>query len=401
MRIYEESLNRFIKNSWIYYEANDPYYAGKIERISIERVHDRILYYEVKAIIQTRWNEEIINFRVNEYGTILTTNCTCTQETHKGCVHLVSVVRAINAINPQTFPFCVEYQQYIEEKNRQEELERKRRRIHSLNQAAFDFLKEKQEDKVNNFFKENENRIRLTLHPTNSYYYDQAAFKLKIQVNRAYTVKNIQALMRGFFEKKLESFGKNTQIYLNPEDLDEPSQKIYSFLMKYTFSKDWQKDGEIYSECLDDFFDLNVSLPNDHSEFKTDEKDIKLVIKLVEYDDCFEFNVDLDDNFLIGNKHLYVVDYKNITRYTLDADGFLASLAYNISQEDGWLIKKSDFRAFYLQCLQPYMDYIQLETNVDVEKYATVIENIRVYSDLENANMIVWGNYLENNQKKS
>lgn len=87
MRIYEESLNRFIKNSWIYYEANDPYYAGKIERISIERVHDRILYYEVKAIIQTRWNEEIINFRVNEYGTILTTNCTCSQETHKGCVH--------------------------------------------------------------------------------------------------------------------------------------------------------------------------------------------------------------------------------------------------------------------------------------------------------------------------
>lgn len=87
-------------------------------------------------------------------------------------------------------------------------MERKRRRIHSLNQAAFDFLKEKQEDKVNNFFKENENRIRLTLHSSNSYYYDQTAFKLKIQVNRAYTVKNIQALMRGFFEKKLESFGK-------------------------------------------------------------------------------------------------------------------------------------------------------------------------------------------------
>ena len=28
------------------------------------------------------------------------------------------------------------------------------------------------------------------------------------------------------------------------------------------------------------------------------------------------------------------------------------------------------------------MEYIQLETNVDVEKYATLIENIRVYSDL-------------------
>ena len=401
MHIFEESLNRFIKNSWIYYEANDPYYAGKIVQISIERVHDKILYYEVKAIIQTRWSEEIINFRVNEYGTILTTNCTCCQDPHSGCVHLVSVVRAINAINPQTFPFHVDYQNYVKEKNRQEELERKRRRINDLNQVAFEFLKEKQEDKVNSFFKENENRIRLSLYHTNSYYYDQIAFKLKIQVSRAYTVKNIQDLLRGFFEKRLESFGKNTQIYLTNDDLDEPSQLIYNFLLKYAFTKDWQKEGEIYSECLDDFFNLNASLPKEYTEFKTSKKNIKLVLNLLEHEDCFELNTELDDSFLIGNKHLYMVNHKEIVQYTMDPDGFLASLAYNLQQNDGWLIKKSEFKAFYLQCLQPYMEYIKLETNVDVEKYTTLIENIRVYSDLENANMVVWGTYLENNQKKS
>ena len=401
MHIFEESLNRFIKNSWIYYEANDPYYAGKIEQISIERVHDKILYYEVKATIQTRWSEEIINFRVNEYGTILTTNCTCCQDPHSGCVHLVSVVRAINAINPQTFPFHVDYQNYVKEKNRQEELERKRRRINDLNQVAFEFLKEKQEDKVSSFFKENENRIRLSLYHTNSYYYDQIAFKLKIQVSRAYTVKNIQDLLRGFFEKRLESFGKNTQIYLTNDDLDEPSQLIYNFLLKYAFTKDWQKEGEIYSECLDDFFNLNASLPKEYTEFKTSKKNIKLVLNLLEHEDCFELNTELDDSFLIGNKHLYMVNHKEIVQYTMDPDGFLASLAYNLQQNDGWLIKKSEFKAFYLQCLQPYMEYIKLETNVDVEKYTTLIENIRVYSDLENANMVVWGTYLENNQKKS
>lgn len=401
MHIYEESLNRFIKNSWIYYEANDPYYAGKIERISIERVHDKILYYEVRAIVQTRWNEEILNFRVNEYGTILTTSCTCCQDPHSGCVHLVSVVRAINAINPQTFPFHVDYQNYVKEKNRQEELERKRRRINDLNQVAFEFLKEKQEDKVNSFFKENENLIRLSLYHTNSYYYDQIAFKLKIQVSRAYTVKNIQVLLRGFFEKRLESFGKNTQIYLTNDDLDEPSQLIYNFLLKYAFTKDWQKEGEIYSECLDDFFNLNASLPKEYTEFKTSKKNIKLVLNLLEHEDCFELNTELDDSFLIGNKHLYIVNHKEIVQYTMDPDGFLASLAYNLQQNDGWLIKKSEFKAFYLQCLQPYMEYIKLETNVDVEKYTTLIENIRVYSDLENANMVVWGTYLENNQKKS
>lgn len=401
MHIYEESLNRFIKNSWIYYEANDPYYAGKIERISIERVHDKILYYEVRAIVQTRWNEEILNFRVNEYGTILTTSCTCCQDPHSGCVHLVSVVRAINAINPQTFPFHVDYQNYVKEKNRQEELERKRRRINDLNQVAFEFLKEKQEDKVNSFFKENENLIRLSLYHTNSYYYNQIAFKLKIQVSRAYTVKNIQDLLRGFFEKRLESFGKNTQIYLTNDDLDEPSQLIYNFLLKYAFTKDWQKEGEIYSECLDDFFNLNASLPKEYTEFKTSKKNIKLVLNLLEHEDCFELNTELDDSFLIGNKHLYMVNHKEIVQYTMDPDGFLASLAYNLQQNDGWLIKKSEFKAFYLQCLQPYMEYIKLETNVDVEKYTTLIENIRVYSDLENANMVVWGTYLENNQKKS
>lgn len=401
MHIYEESLNRFIKNSWIYYEANDPYYAGKIERISIERVHDKILYYEVRAIVQTRWNEEILNFRVNEYGTILTTNCTCCQDPHSGCVHLVSVVRAINAINPQTFPFHVDYQNYVKEKNRQEELERKRRRINDLNQVAFEFLKEKQEDKVNSFFKENENLIRLSLYHTNSYYYDQIAFKLKIQVSRAYTVKNIQDLLRGFFEKRLESFGKNTQIYLTNDDLDEPSQLIYNFLLKYAFTKDWQKEGEIYSECLDDFFNLNASLPKEYTEFKTSKKNIKLVLNLLEHEDCFELNTELDDSFLIGHKHLYMVNHKEIVQYTMDPDGFLASLAYNLQQNDGWLIKKSEFKAFYLQCMQPYMEYIKLETNVDVEKYTTLIENIRVYSDLENANMVVWGTYLENNQKKS
>ena len=401
MHIYEESLNRFIKNSWIYYEANDPYYAGKIEQISIERVHDKILYYEVKATIQTRWSEEILNFRVNEYGTLLTTNCTCCQDPHSGCVHLVSVVRAINAINPQTFPFHVDYQNYVKEKNRQEELERKRRRINDLNQVAFEFLKEKQEDKVNSFFKENENLIRLSLYHTNSYYYDQIAFKLKIQVSRAYTVKNIQDLLRGFFEKRLESFGKNTQIYLTNDDLDEPSQLIYNFLLKYAFTKDWQKEGEIYSECLDDFFNLNASLPKEYTEFKTSKKNIKLVLNLLEHEDCFELNTELDDSFSIGNKHLYMVNHKEIVQYTMDPDGFLASLAYNLQQNDGWLIKKSEFKAFYLQCLQPYMEYIKLETNVDVEKYTTLIENIRVYSDLENANMVVWGTYLENNQKKS
>lgn len=402
MRILEESLNRFIKNSWVYYEANDPYYAGKIENISIDRIHDKILYYEVKAVIQTRWNEEILNFRVNEYGTILTSKCTCQQKQHTGCVHLVSVVRAINEINPQQFPFYVDYQKYVQEKNKQFELERKRRWIDQSNQSAFQFIKERQEYKVKSFFKENEGQIRLTIHPATSYYWDEMAFKLKIQVNRAYTVKNMQELLHGFFEKRLEKFGKNTQIYLNLDDLDQPSQTIYNFLLKYAFSLNWQKEGNIYGDCLDDFFTLNQTLPKGYTDYKTSEETLKLVLNLKENEDYFEVHMDLDDEFYIGTKYLYKFgSLTHIIRYNLDPDGFLCQLASHIQEEDGWYIKKEDFRSFYLQCIQPYMDYILLETNVDTSQYMTQIEDIRVYSDLENADMIVWGSYLENNQKKS
>lgn len=36
MQIIEHSLAKYISNSWIYYEANDPYYAGKVQNIKIE-----------------------------------------------------------------------------------------------------------------------------------------------------------------------------------------------------------------------------------------------------------------------------------------------------------------------------------------------------------------------------
>ena len=59
----------------------------------------------------------------------------------------MQIRRAVNEINPQNFPLHIDYQQYVVEKNRRAELERKRQRIDSMNQLAFSFLKERQEEK--------------------------------------------------------------------------------------------------------------------------------------------------------------------------------------------------------------------------------------------------------------
>ena len=401
MHIFEESLNRFISNTWVFYEANDPYYAGKIKTISIERKKERICFYDVEAKIETRWNEEILCFRVNEYGTVLTTNCTCQHEGHEGCVHLVSVVRAINEINPQEFPFYVNYARYLDTKQKEYEKEQRQRMISSSNEFVFQFLENMQKEKVSRFFMENVNPIRLSLHASQDYYNNLMSFKLKIQVERAYTVKNIMTLIQGFFEKKLEQFGKNTQIYLNVNDLDKPSKQIYDFLLKHCFHGNWAKEADLYSEVLDDFYDLNASLPKSYTEYKTTESDMKLVLSIDEETDSFKLSVDLDEAIVAGEMYFY--EWKNessLVRYKLDPDGMLCKMATNIYDEGDWYIKKEDFKSFYLQCIQPYLDYLHIDTKIDLSKYTTTIEDIRIYSDLQDTKMLVWGEYLEDKKKK-
>ena len=99
-----------------------------------------------------------------------------------------------------------------------------------------------------------------------------------------------------FLRKDWSLLGRTHRFYLTNDDLDEPSQLIYNFLLKYAFTKDWQKEGEIYSECLDDFFNLNASLPKmSIQNLKRLKKIIKLVLNLLEHEDCFELNTELDD----------------------------------------------------------------------------------------------------------
>ncbi len=403
MQIMINSLSKYISNTWIFYEANDPYYAGNVQTIRVEEKRNKKMkYFEVKAKVLTRWDEEIVQLRVNEYGAILDASCTCDKPYHqKGCAHIVNVTRAINELNPQTFPFEVDYQEYARERERKRELALRQRHIRLSMDDAFDFLSEFQNNRINDYFKENALPIRLMLVRENYGYRDEAYFSMKIQVDKSYKVKNIQDLVKGFLEKRIEPFGKINSIYLNEEDLDEYSHKIYDFILKYAQKYEWKKEAYVPEEALDEFYDLSKSLPKSYTEFHCEEKMMKLCVKIEELEDCFQISSDVSQDYLFGNKNLYLVkDRKNIVRYTLDSRGFLARLAKKLDHHDGWMIAKDRFEAFYLQCIQPYLDYLVLETNVDLNKYNHKIEDVRVYSDLEDSNMYVWGEYFEDGEKK-
>lgn len=402
MQIMENSLAKYISNTWIYYEANDPYYAGEVQKIKIVERRERILFYEIEATVLTRWDEEVVHIRVNEYGAILRADCTCDKPYHqKGCAHMVNVIRAINDLNPQAFPFEANYTDYIREKERKRELALRQRYIRYSMNDAFDFLSNFQQNQIHNYFKENPFPIRLNLVLANYGYYDEVYFSLKIQVERSYKVKNIETLVNGFLEKRIETFGKTGSIYLNEEDLDEYSHKIYDFILKYGLKYGWDKEAYVPEEALDEFYDLSNSLPSSYTEFHCEEKSMKLCIKIEELEDCFHISSDVSDEYLFGNAYLYLIENrKNIVRYVLDPKGFLACLAKKLDDQDGWMIEKDRFEAFYLQCIQPYLDYLVLETNVDLSKYSHTIENVCVYSDLEDSNLYVWGEYFQDKEKK-
>ncbi len=403
MQIMEQSLAKYISNSWIYYEANDPYYAGEVQFISVEEKRGKLLSYDIEATVLTRWDEEVVRIRVNEYGAILNASCTCDKPYHqKGCAHIVNVVRAINNLNPTTFPFEADYTEYLREQERKIEIARRKSQIQDSMDDAFNFLSDFQESRIHNYFKENANPIRLMMTIAQYGYYDELDFSLRIQVDRCYRVKNMKDLVNGFLEKRIEPFGKSNSIYLNEEDLDAPSKKIYDFILKYALKNEWGKEAHVGDEALDEFYDLTNQLPNSYTEFHCEEKAMKLCLNIDEHEDCFEIRSDVLGECLYGNKYLYIVkDVKWIIRYVLDPNGFLACLAKKLEFQDGWLIRKDRFEAFYLQCIQPYMDYLVIQTKVDLSKYTHKIEDVRVYSDLEDSNMYVWGEYLEDGKKKS
>ena len=60
MNIYEESLNRFIKNSWIYYEANDP--KGECVIVIAGRSREEIRQEE-----KARWEDMSIEDHMEHY----------------------------------------------------------------------------------------------------------------------------------------------------------------------------------------------------------------------------------------------------------------------------------------------------------------------------------------------
>lgn len=395
-----ESLRQIVKKPWLFYESADAFYAGEISRIKIKEVHNRILTYEVSAKIKTRFSEETLRLVINEYGAIIHHKCSCHDYKRDGyCIHLISVAKAINEINPETFPIDIDYQKYQEEVRAEQE---RKFRLHQIDLSTDEIFKHL--DKIQNNYLErelsaNEGKIRFNIGYCESFG-NQVSYELSIGINRLYKVKSISELVDGFHQRKVQKYGKSTLICLNEEDLDEPSKKIYKYIETYAKMCEWERYFSLDCICLDDFFDLLDQLPKTHTTITTLTEDYKLSLNMKQDDDCVTLYPDGLEWESLGNKNIYTLRSNGrIVRKQMDPKGFLAGFLQYFQYNPKVVISNNQFKTFYQASIEPYLDYLEIHADFDLDSYVSDISNIQIYSDMEGNNVYIWGEYEEGSKK--
>ncbi|MCF0107269.1 MAG: SNF2 helicase associated domain-containing protein, partial [Holdemanella sp.] len=404
MYIDESTLFRYIRNTWLFYQAEDSYYTGNLETISVFKgIKDGKHFYKVQALFLEGRKKNNVQFNVSHTGVILSTNCSCKSRKNEGCIHLVAACKAVNELQPDTFPFRINYREYLEEKEREERLKWLRYQIKTSTESVFTMADTVQKDAISKLVMDDTKTIRLEIDTDKANYCEgDIEIGCKIGIDKMYRVKDIHNLVVGFMNHDTYPLGKFMAIELNRDRLDEDSQKILSFLSAYSNPEQWKRTGMITGRILDSFFDMLRDLPEDRHPFLCVERILVLPLIIEEDDECYIIKRGnlKNGSYRASKKYLYEVDGDDLYRYKMDSDGFLVKLLYKIEEEKALYIQKDKLKSFYLKCIRPYKEHIQLSTNLDLSIYETEIRDITLYSDLQDAQVRVWGNYVQDGIEK-
>ena len=402
MHINEFSLRQYIHNSWTYYQANDEYYTGQLDLISVFSKHENgKRYYDVHAQFVMHRMRYNVHFTVDQQGMIQSTRCSCKNNIEDaGCIHLIKAVRVINELNPQIFPFRIHYQDYLKEKERQLELEIAREQMESDNKELINLLNTMQDRKNATLLSKNEDSIHMHINLEKGY---ETSLSFNIGCHKLYRIKDIKTIIQGFANQSIYPLGKSNSIVLKKELLDEYSQNILDFLTAYAFKYEWKRDAILANDILDDAFTMLRSLPTDYYDFYLFEEKIKFPFILEKKEDYYQLKIDhknIEDTIRFGKKHLYKLENRDFIRYNLDEQGQVGSLVQFIQERGSVLIKEENMKPFYLRMIKPNLEYMDIDTNFDLSVYESDVSDITIYSDLQDGELRVWGDYIQDGMEK-
>ncbi|MDO4467565.1 MAG: DEAD/DEAH box helicase [Bacillota bacterium] len=401
MHITKESLDMWVKDRWLFYYGKNPELCGYIKTISIryKKSTSGFFYYSISALIVNHRRSEKIQFIVNEYGTILKTECTCDIEKGKGCEHLVAVVNALNDMNLdyEKKNIDIDYERYQKEI---EALRQKQRFLNQLTrstQEAMDFVDAQKENKRNQLFAEPK-PLKIQIDFSMNYY--GLVLNGKIGSDKMYVIKNISELVTSFSKKESVRLGKNVNLIMDEEYLDEPSRRILRFFQQYCYRDNWKKDVDLYHDSAESALLLAKELSNEYCLNKPIFIQERIPIEISDEEQYFEISCDEEEYTYAGVLAYKEADATNqIIVNTLDPYKQVSRLISKLKQDE-FIIRKENFSYFYQEVLLPLIKYIKIYTEVDLNSYETEIKDISVYADIEDGTVFLWGKYYENGKEK-
>ncbi len=412
MHISEESLHMHIKDHWMFWEAEHPEYSGHVQTldIGVYKSKKNLIAYQIDATI--RQKKQLINTTlvVNEYGSLISDDCDCAEfSTGKhGCAHVIAVARAFNELNIDVthLPIHIDYESYRQERIREEMHRRMIQQLESNTRQAFEITNQLEDLKLDRMFSQAQTNLYLYVIQKNDTY-EGATISLKIgNGQKAYVVKNISTLIRAFQDEATMTFGKNNVFRLSQDALNEDGKKILDFISRFALVQNWQRNIELNATTIDMYANLLESIDPAYYTKGLVQEYPRFPLSIHKDDGYYTIEVDEESleshcDYIYGKNFIYRIYSDQIVQEVYDAYGQVSKFARALSQEYRFTIKEDKFVEFYNKTLEPIKEYFMFDTDFDLESLAPVISNIRVYADLDDSQVVIWGRYDQDGEKRS
>lgn len=212
----------------------------------------------------------------------------------------------------------------------------------------------------------------------------QFGITLKIGRNRDYIVKSIPNFVTQMQNNEYHSYGKTLAFVHNPDILDEPSKKIYQFVLRYYHSH-LSSNNTLFinDDNVDAFWDLLEEIPQAMHPFARLEEELHPTVSVTKdkHDTILELETDLSPYYM-GKKSLYSYSSSthSFTRYRFDKQGVSVELLNRFDTLQRLYVSHDQLENFTRYIISPtkkYIEYIGLEDQIKEETH------LEIYADVD------------------
>lgn len=368
--------------------AREYYRRDYVVNVSITT--DNRGYYHISGKVMINGNIYLPRVLVNPNSKIVSTDCNCIYaDEYTACGHIGALILKVQELSPNTFPYryAVDLQKRAQEEKKSAMRERllweqrmqeyRRKEREKETNELTDYIKKQL---VNQFTPVDSTPVHLRLYADDW----QFGITLKIGRNRDYIVKSIPNFVTQMQNNEYHTYGKTLAFVHNPDILDEPSKKIYQFILRYYHSH-LSSNNTLFinDDNVDAFWDLLEEIPQAMHPFARLEDELHPVVSVSKdkHDTILELDTDLSP-YYIGKKNLYGYNPSthSFTRYRFDKQGVSVELLNRFDTLQRLYVSHDQLENFTRYIISPtkkYIEYVGLEDKIKEETH------LEIYADVD------------------